>query len=135
MITVSDTQYKYAAVLLNGDMTTRELVAHFHVNLDTVGRHTRSLAEKNIIKTVRVARGQKSHKLIVSLDDLVVDPQQRAYRGGVEVISVAEMEYAAELRDSGLTGKALGEKFRERYPHRPDMQSVLAKTRRLRYCR
>ena len=125
MIEVTRGQYKYAAALSGGAMTTRDLANRFCVTGAFAAKVMVALRKAGVVKSTHVkgCGAVYRHELIVALDDVRESGERRGTRH--PRITDAEVEYVAELRNEGMTGQAMLAQFQKRYPERKTLKNVI----------
>lgn len=138
MIEVTRGQYEYAAALIGGAMTTRDLNLKFGVTNTQVARMMEKLRDAGVVRSSRKngAHGNvRQHELIVDLETINI--RDWRYANNALLITDDEVMYAAELREDGLVGQRLTSKFHERFPdraHTTILKTIVPKARKRGLC-
>ena len=125
MIEVTRGQYKYAAALSGGAMTTRDLANHFCVTPAFAAKVVVALRKAGVVKSARM----KGHGCVYLHEPIVPIETVRGVgarnKNHSPRVTDAEVEYVAELRNEGMTGQAMLARFQKRYPERKTLKNVI----------
>ena len=126
-------QVEYLKKLADGPMTARDIADSMNRTLSSTNRVITKARRAGVIKSTKIDGNPNEfvHELIVPLDEIEPDETRVP-------VSEEEIRYVAELRNAGLTGKQLVEKFQTRFPTRPEssvLSIVLIKARKRKLCR
>ena len=136
-ITVTPTQDAYLQELAAGPLTSRDFALSRTVSASSVAKTIRRLRDKGLVQSTRVGGVQGNihlHELTMPYSemDIVVRPYCKPVS-----ISDEEIQHAAKLRNSGLTGQELIETHQKTYPERPakSVLNMVSTARERRLCR
>ena len=122
-------QYEYLKTLKGGPKTTEEISKIVKVEVHTTWKMLNRLRDKKLVR--RNGEGKNTrYALCVDLDSLEITKYE--YRNGGRKITDEEKAFARELRENGLVGLRLVDKYHERYPDRSraGIEHVIAVVRR-----
>ena len=133
-ITITARQNEILQALADGAKTTRDLTRSFMVTGNAITQTIKKLRDAGLIRTRREGP-QFYHELTAPYSDLLSNLTIKAAH---PPITEQEIQYVAKLRNAGLTGLALVERFRLKYPN-PSANTVrvniVSKARARRLCR
>ena len=133
-------QNEYLRELARGPKTTTDLMRIFEVSQSSAGRMTKLLREKGMVEARRLP-GVRGNILLYSLtapyNELVPNGFAIPDAHPTPPITDAEIMYAADLRNEGLLGQRLIEKYHQQFPERPSssVQLTVIKARERHLCR
>jgi len=127
-----------------GPQTTRDLLLHFMVSMNSAGRMLEKLRNAGLVRSTkqRGARGNvHQHELTAPYADLNTIVTTGGHgKGGATRLQIKEEEilYAAILRNAGLLGQRLTSQFRKVYPdrsHNHILKQIVHEAREAKLCR
>ena len=133
-ITITARQNELLQALAEGAKTTRGLTRSFMVTGNAITQTIKKLRDAGLIRTHREGT-QFYHELTAPYSDLLSNLTIKAAH---PPITEQEIQYVAKLRNAGLTGLALVERFRLKYPNRSANTvrvNIVSKARARRLCR
>jgi len=133
-ITITARQNEILQALADGAKTTRDLVRSFMVTGNAITQTIKKLRDAGLLRTRR--EGVRFyHELTAPYPDLIANLTIKA---APHPITEQEIQYVAKLRNAGLTGLALVERFHLKYPNRSAdtvRVNIVSKARSRRLCR
>ena len=133
-ITITAHQNEILQALADGQKTTKDLARSFMVSMDAITQVIKKLRDAGLIRTRR--EGMRFyHELTAPYPDLLANLTIKA---SPPPVTEQEIQYVAKLRNAGLTGLALVERFHLKYPTRSSntiRANILSKARARRLCR
>ena len=133
-ITITARQNEILQALADGAKTTRDLVRSFMVTGNAITQTIKKLRDAGLIRTRREGT-QFYHEMAAPYSDLLSNLNIKAAH---QPITEQEIQYVAKLRNAGLTGLALVERFHLRYPNHSANTirvNIVSKARARRLCR
>lgn len=109
-------QYEYLKALEAGPQTTNAVSKIVGASRHTAWKMLNRLIDKGLIQ--RSLGDRNAQYFLKSNIDLSTFEVGAAYKNGGQAISDEEKVFARELRESGLVGQRLADRYHERYPDR-----------------
>ena len=116
-------QHEYLMKLSEGPHTTRELMLHFGVTINSTYRMLHKLVAKGLVESERmrgVLGNVHIHRLIKPYDTLDLTIKNNCGRNTARRIPDEEILYAAILRNGDMVGQRLYGQFKRLFPDRSD---------------
>ncbi|RJS69530.1 transcriptional regulator [ANME-2 cluster archaeon] len=133
-ITITARQNEILQTLADGAKTTKDLTRSFMITGSAITQAIKKLRDVGLIRTRREGT-QFYHELTAPYPNLIATLNIKAPR---PPITEQEIQYVAKLRNAGLTGLALVERFHLKYPNRSAdtvRVNIVSKARSRRLCR
>lgn len=140
MIQVTKKQNEYLLQLSSGPKTTRDLMLSQMVTMEAAGRMIKKLKKKGLVESTRKYGGRGNilnHRLVTPYPELEKKGIIITNKTAGTPIPEEEILYAAKLRNGGLIGQRLTDKYHKKYPHRKPkaIKNIVIKAKAERLCR
>ena len=137
--TITPLQHAFIKAIDEGHTTTRQLMAHLDTAQNNVSRILRVLRDAGLVSFAPLpgTASTKQFHLTAPLQDLDFEIVHRSTHKNYTPPTEAEVLYVAKLRNAGLLGQRLIAAHQKKYPYRQakSVQALVAKAKKLRYCR
>lgn len=142
--TITAKQHEYLLELRDGTQTTGDIATSLCVSRNAASRMMMILRDAGLVRSTRklgVLGNIWNHSIIggydAIADELDIILRKSEGHGKPHTVSDAELQYVAKLRDAGMTGLELIEKYQERYPDQPatTIKNRIQKARVMGLCR